>query len=281
MRTCAQIQEDFLEGLYGELDQHRQRSLQAHLKSCAGCRREFESLRATLEVMSRRQRPQPAEDSPETASSLRRLQDQILHSARETKTQPFTSSDSRSNRRWLMQMAAGIALIALGVVIGRMTIDRGPSVDGGPADLASATDATADGADSPSPTEALALRVGGYVSSSQALLVGLANLDPEAEGIESFDLAPQKQLSRRLLEEASYLRGSLDDRESREVVELIADLESILRQIANLEAQHDVEGIEIIRQGVESSGILIKIQLQKIRPHPVVPQKDTKSKEAA
>ncbi|HSR50445.1 MAG TPA: zf-HC2 domain-containing protein [Acidobacteriota bacterium] len=347
MRTCDQIQNDFVEALYGELDKHRRRSLQAHLKSCADCRREFESLRKTLEVMSQREHPafsgssaeadasnrdaSPSEDRGGQPFSIESLQQRILRAARSesgveaappisigegdarqsapgaaaqpqtgafrgsreapsASSRPVTLSKSRDNWRWLMQMAAGLALVALGVVIGRITMDGTYSPSGQPADLAQTTDgqpadrlgtATDQASDAPSPDEALARRVGGYVSRSQSLLVGLANMDTESDGIEAIDLDPQRQLSRSLLTEASYLRDRLDGRESRELVELIADLESILRQIANLEARHDLEGIEIIQEGVESSGILIKIQLQKIRPHPLVPERNRKKKDAA
>ena len=49
---------------------------------------------------------------------------------------------------------------------------------------------------------------------------------------------------------------------------LIDDLEVILLQIANLEAEHDVPAIELVRSGVDRRGILLKIQVEQMRRTP-------------
>jgi hypothetical protein len=45
----------------------------------------------------------------------------------------------------------------------------------------------------------------------------------------------------------------------------MAQLELILREIANLEAESDVEAVEMIRNRVDREGVLLRIDLQQMR----------------
>jgi hypothetical protein len=47
----------------------------------------------------------------------------------------------------------------------------------------------------------------------------------------------------------------------RRLRELVADLETVLLQIANLESGNDLEAVEFVKQGVENRGLLLKINL--------------------
>ena len=47
--------------------------------------------------------------------------------------------------------------------------------------------------------------------------------------------------------------------------ELIASLEMILLQIANLESENDIEAIEIVKEGVNKQGVLMEINLTDLR----------------
>jgi hypothetical protein len=65
--------------------------------------------------------------------------------------------------------------------------------------------------------------------------------------------------------ESGQLQADLEGPDQQRLRELVADLEVILLQIANLEAQHDMPGIEMVQHGVERSAILLKINLEEMR----------------
>jgi hypothetical protein len=45
---------------------------------------------------------------------------------------------------------------------------------------------------------------------------------------------------------------------------LVTDLEFILMQIASLEKEDNLDSVEIIKQGIDGSGILLKLNLEEI-----------------
>ncbi len=71
-------------------------------------------------------------------------------------------------------------------------------------------------------------------------------------------------MSRGLAAEAPALRSALDAGGEKRLRALVADLEIILMQIANLEAGQDLEGVELVKQGVERKGIFLKIDLDRM-----------------
>ena len=88
---------------------------------------------------------------------------------------------------------------------------------------------------------------------------------PSNEEAYSADLAHQKKVSRDLIQEASVIKPKLNDPRQRRLRELVSDLEVILLQIANLEAEQDQPEIEILKSGVDRKGLLLKINLEQLR----------------
>ena len=66
------------------------------------------------------------------------------------------------------------------------------------------------------------------------------------------------------VKEAAFLKTELTSPDQQRLHNLIADLEVILLQIANLESQIDVDGIEMVKSGVDRRGILLKINLEEM-----------------
>ncbi|MEE8587625.1 MAG: zf-HC2 domain-containing protein [Acidobacteriota bacterium] len=260
MKACLKTQYQFVEALYGELPSARQEEFERHLGSCPACQAQFSSLRATLDFMGRRERSEPDaalwSDFPRqiqqrTAESESRLGARVLSFWR--RTSPAAVPSAGTLPKWAWRAAAVLALLAIGILIGRLSWSP-PEVQ-----QAEAPPIPALGAEEPPIDQ----RVSSYMERSKVLLLGIVNIDPSDNGAEALDLQPQKRVSRQLVEEAPGLKQELARSNQDRLLELVSELEMILLQIANLEAQQDLEGVEVIRDGVQRRGLLLRIQLEK------------------
>jgi len=95
-----------------------------------------------------------------------------------------------------------------------------------------------------------------YLRKSKILLVGLSNMKTDAD--HPLDLSAEREASRSLIKEARYLQTQDIDRRS---ARLISALNRILIELANLEDQNDVPGVEIIRGGINQENLLFKIRM--------------------
>jgi hypothetical protein len=68
-----------------------------------------------------------------------------------------------------------------------------------------------------------------------------------------------------LVREANYLKNELAESDQERLESLIANLEIILLQIANLESENDLVGIELVKDGIDRQGILMEINLTDLR----------------
>ncbi len=103
-------------------------------------------------------------------------------------------------------------------------------------------------------------RLGNYFRKSKILLVGLSNMKTEAG--HPIDLSFEQQTSRSLVKEARFLQTQNIDRRS---ARLIDDLNKILVELANLEEQHDVPDVEMLRGGIHQENLLFKIRMAEAR----------------
>jgi hypothetical protein len=79
------------------------------------------------------------------------------------------------------------------------------------------------------------------------------------------DLSRQKQISHDLIQQASSLQNDLKDPRYRRLRSLISELQVILLEIADLQKQGDLQGVDLIRSGVDRKGVLLKINLEQMR----------------
>jgi hypothetical protein len=68
-----------------------------------------------------------------------------------------------------------------------------------------------------------------------------------------------------LIQQASTLKNDLNDPRYRRLRSLISELQVILLEIADLQAQGDLQGVDLIRSGVDRKGVLLKINLEQMR----------------
>ena len=259
MNECQMCRQVFADALYDGLDDSQRCSLEAHLGQCDLCREEYAGLRATLQDMQKRERsgPDPAfwEGYWERLES-RMHRENVLYQPRPSGRRSLSFDWLRFRMpRWAFQAGAAVLLVAVGIFIGRMWL-LPPS-----AGLQTAA-VTGD------PTAAsmleLASRTQSYMQRSKMVLVAIVNFDRGAEDPFTLDLPYKQQLSRELVQEAGWLKQGLGDARQRRLQALVGDLEAVLLQIANLEAEGDMDTIELVQTGVQSRGLFLKMHLAEV-----------------
>ena len=115
----------------------------------------------------------------------------------------------------------------------------------------------------PVQTASLEARADRYLERSKVLLLGLVNMEPGQES-RLLNLEREREVAHELIEESGALKAELSDANQRLLRALIDDLEVILLQIANLEAQYDHSAIEMVQRGVDRRAILLKINVTEM-----------------
>ena len=255
MSDCRTCRDRAIEAYYGELDPSARADFERHLAACEDCRAEYAGLAATLRLMDKRERPDPGPafwDGYFDRLSKRMVWETADEAHRprllETLRRPFARLP-----RWAFQAAAALVLLLAGVYIGSRLI--GPSGRPGLTAVAARPSAA---------PSAAVVQAGNFVERSKVLLLGLVNYDPATVDAYAFDLPGKKAVSRRLAAEAPAIRQGLNGPGQRKLRELVDDLEVILMQIANLESGQDLDGVEMIKQGVDRKSLFLKIDLDRM-----------------
>jgi hypothetical protein len=255
MSDCKKCQDLFCEAFYKELNAEQKNFLESHIRVCEECESEYDEMTSTLKVMEKRARPEPEKAYWDGYWNklARRMEDaKTLTPKSESWWRAFTFVP-----KWAYQTAAALLLVFLGVFFGRMVFSP-PVSDTKQAHRPGLISQQGPGVE-------LASRTQNYIERSKLMLLALVNFDPETEDSYALNLPYQQQISKELVQEASYLKSKLADSGQRRLGNLIADLEVILLQIANLESEYDFEAIDIVKEGVNRRGILMQINLTDIR----------------
>jgi hypothetical protein len=252
MSECREFKELMIEARYGELGPADRERFDRHVASCPACAAEYASLRATLELMDERRRPEPG---PEFWSGYwERLSRRMLWEAIEEGRRPSLAGRLAGALdrlpRWSLQAAGAAALLLIGVFIGGRLI----APPGGPVRETAAVAA-------PAPA---VVQAQNFIERSKVLLLGLVNYQPGTQDAYALDLERKRAMSRDLAAEAPNLRRALSARDQKRLRGLVADLEVIMMQIANLGSGQDVEGIDLVKRGVDERGIFLKIDLDRL-----------------
>jgi len=262
----------FSAAIYDELDAAARQEFYHHVASCETCRHEYEELKETLSLMNLRTRVEPSEQ--EWIDFNRRL-DHRLSEEMPPKPRVIQWPPSFSSS-WGYGIAA-VFLLAIGFFVGRtFFVDTGLiGTNGTQNDLAVNTDAvdTPDASGrpeettetfsstSPGPSGGAATREAlDYLERSRNLLIGLTNLDDQQAG--SLDLHRQQEVSRSLYNTGNTLTVALNKPSQQQLVQ---QLQIILLQLSNAGPSDGRPAVEIIRQGIDSRSILLKINLEAIR----------------
>jgi len=253
MSDCKKCRARMLEALYGELGPADRDRFERHRRACPACAAEHAALAETLGLMDQRRRPDPGQefwDGYWDRLSRRMVWEATAEGRRSAPARRALGRLFAGLPRWSYQVAGAAALLLVGILIGSRLV--------GPRNPAPMTSAAASG------PSAAVVQAGNFIERSQVLLLGLVNHDPAKEDAYGFDLAGKKAVSRDLAAAAPALRESLNRPGERRLRDLVAELEVILMQIANLEAGHDLEGVELVKQGVDSRGLILKIDLARM-----------------
>lgn len=260
MSECKKCQAIFADALYADLSDEKKRLMEDHLRDCPDCRSEFEELSTTLKVMKKRVRtePDPSFWDGYWNRLATRMENENVLDVHPEKPRKSLVSHRFFVPRWAFQAAAAVVLIIAGIFIGKVLFS--PTGSPGTQFVASSQHVSA----APIPA-ALVSRTQSYIERSKLMFLAIVNFDPQTEDSYILNLPFQQQISRELIQEASWLKNELSDSHQRRLQELITDLEVILLQIANLESESDSEAIDLVKSGVESRGIFLKINLADIR----------------
>jgi hypothetical protein len=254
-----------IESLYGELGPAAKEAFERHLEGCPDCASERSAMAEALRIMDRRERPDPG---PEFWDGYwDRLSRRLLwERTEEGKSPAFADRLGRllpRLPRWVYQAAGAAAVLLLGILIGSRIIGPGA----GPGTTAAAAGGAAAGV-APSPA---VVQAADFIDRSKVLLLGLVNYDPTTEDAHGLDLDAEKAASRALLAQAPAIRQGLSGPGERRLRELVADLEVIMMQIANLESGQDLEGVELVKQGVDRKSLFLKIDLDRMAREAAAP----------
>jgi len=252
---------------------------------------EWESFRNRLEARLEAERSAPgAEQSTHGA----------VHSAPETRTEAATVRRRAARPiAWLPAVrpawAYGIAaalLIAFGIYMGRtfftgrgdadLSSQESAHLTTGQPDGAATGPATANPAttnseisstvpETASPAPGASTETGraaerdalAYLERSRNLLLGVTNLD--AEQAAATDLSRPQKISRELYDQGNTLTVALNEPSQQQLRQLVQQLQVILLQLANMQVGGGTPAVELVRQGVDSRSILLKINLEAIR----------------
>ena len=265
MRPCRRYRKIFVEILYNGLGPAQRLEFETHLEECPRCQEAHARFASTLGIMDQRRRPEPGKAF--WASYLERLtkrMDKESRSVREPVVARHRTYGFRIRPIWAVPIAAAACLI-LGIWLGKYAF-HGSAADRR-ADMEPRTGSLAESSTADSGIMAsLRTRTDEYFERSKVLLLGIVNFDAEAEDPNALNLPRKREISRDLVREAGSLKEEWSSVNSdKKLVELISDLEVILLQIANLESNHDLPAVEIVKSGVDRRGILLKINIEAMR----------------
>lgn len=265
MNQCKQSKNLFDEALCKELNKEQKLFLENHLQECPKCRSQFEEANAMLNFMKKRVRQGPGPafwDGYWEKLRDRMEKENVLHTKSEKRRKTFSRFFQFLNfsPRWVVQAAAALVLVVIGIFIGREIFP--PTTTTGPGKQIYQPPVLVSGYE---PGTELYHRTHNFIERSKVILLAMTNFDPETEDSYVLNLPYQQRVSRELVQQAGGIKTELADLDQRQLRELISDLEIILLQVANLESDSDISAIELVKNGVKIRGVLFKIQLTDIR----------------
>ncbi len=243
MKTCHDIQDLMYEVLAGTAAEGERLRLDAHLASCDACRREW----ALLQQIT----AHPGTPSDPGEAFWAGYHDRLVERmALESHTVASKGRVFQLIPRPLMQVAAALVLVTMGVLIGRSGVFDEQSVS---------TESVAD-------TELVELEEQAWsvLNRSRTVLLAVANFDASQDLPSDLNLDRRQAAATELVRETADLRARLSETDRQRLSNLLSDLEVILLQLAHLDAQVDVPQIEMMQQGLDRKALLFKIDIESM-----------------
>jgi hypothetical protein len=113
-----------------------------------------------------------------------------------------------------------------------------------------------------------------FIDRSQVVLLSLLN-HGGGDDTAAADYDAQRRHAGTLVAEGRQVQEQLNAPEDRRLRELVGQLQLILREIANLEADSDLDAVEMIRNRVDREGVLLQIDLTQMREASAGHKKET------
>ena len=245
MKACTEFTSQITEVVSGAADKGDRPLLLEHLRTCKACSEAFDRLQSIVAVTSNKSDPGEAYWDNYYAQLSSRM-DEVGAQV------PFSSRLVALTPRWALQVAAAVILLVSGVLIGRITLTG----DSSSQQLAVAESTR------PTPVQE---RAYSYLDRSKTLLLGVVNFDTSEDDPSTLNLDRRRSMAGSLIQEASLLQADLSAADERRLSDLIADLEIILLQIANIESTYDLPEIEMVQSGVHRKAIMFKINIESMR----------------
>jgi len=272
MSDCRKCRAMFTEALSDEFSQEQRQWFFDHINACPDCDAEYQALIRAVQTMKQRTLDEPGDAFWDTYWDRleKKLPDRQQTGFPQRTWWQQLSGRGRFQPQLAYRFAVGVALIAVGVLIGKFYFSGSEPT---PHTLVMQAKR-----DTSAQHVALETRTNRYLDRSKILLLGLVNFDTKNEDAYALDIPYQKQISQDLVQEADYLKDQLTEPSQQQVRELIISLEMILLQIANFENQNDLAAIEVVKSGVDETGILLKINLDMMNRQGQLPGTTTEQK---
>ena len=161
-------------------------------------------------------------------------------------------------RRFIYRYAGAVAIFLIGIFIGKFYF-------GGNENVKFQSNIIDQNSTLSAQQIALQNRADRYFDRSKVLLLGMINFDPKTDDIFALNLPYRKKISQNLVQEALALKNEMQDPAYDRLKQLISDLEVILLQIANLESELNIDGIKMVKSGVDRKIIMLKINLEAMQ----------------
>jgi hypothetical protein len=253
MSDCKKYQLLFSYTAYGEMTESQKSNFENHLSSCRTCREAFNHFRETLDIMSKKDIPDPGNTYWDTY--WQNLEDRM------EKESVFQEKPGHVNiismpvyfRKWTYRIISAAAILIAGIGIGYILFTKPapPMVQNQTSTI-------------PAKQAALNRETANYLESSKLLLLGFVNFDTDHVNPSTMDFSRQQELAKSLIKKTAVLKDELKGKENLRVLELIKELEIILLQISNYEKEFNIPAIDLIKSGVDNSSIMMKINIEEL-----------------
>ena len=107
----------------------------------------------------------------------------------------------------------------------------------------------------------LVLQVGQHLERSQLVLAELVNLESKHRA----DIAPERAVARNLADENRLYRQTAQAAGDTRITSVLDDLERVLVEIANSPEEPTAAQLDVLRQRIESEGLLFKVRVVRSR----------------
>ena len=231
---------------FHELKGEDKREFETHLVGCKTCERHLAALTETSRVLEGQRREKPEKKLLRNYHRL--LQNEFKVS--ESWTSRFDTIFDNLVRRpsIAIRFAEAVVLILIGVFIGRTFIwqPNTISVPNGSISLASQPQ-----------VEDLILK--NYLQETEMIFLDVANLDP-IEDQRLISSLVQSAKYKYLLQKTLLLRDQVDESENSQLSDVLGQIELILLELFNIEANAYEETLFLIKQQLKDTHLLIEMK---------------------